>query len=210
VAPPISSLPDGLSLQQKCLNDKASTCILALLAANDEPTADSSQAIVALSEIHHKHESAKRKLFPFYQLPASNSQATALRKLLSLSNGIELIAVNGKRGWYRHLDASSTGLTASAIESWIDAIRMDDLAKTKIPENIIVPRDALPAEPVKYEPVTDEPVSMKEQLKNQMPEGVDFEFEEIDDDEYDRIMKESKAREEKKVEVEVENGHDEL
>ena len=28
-------------------------------------------------------------------------------ELLSLSNGIELIAVNGKRGWYRHLDASS-------------------------------------------------------------------------------------------------------
>jgi protein disulfide-isomerase A6 len=210
VAPPISSLPDGLSLQQKCLNDKASTCILALLPANDESTADSSQAIVALSEIHHKHESAKRKLFPFYQLPASNSQATALRKLLSLSNGIELIAVNGKRGWYRHLDASSTGLTASTIESWIDAIRMDDLPKTKIPENIIVPRDALPAEPVKYEPVTDDPVSMKEQLKNQMPEGVDFEFEEIDDDEYDRIMKESKAKEEKKVEAEVENEHDEL
>jgi hypothetical protein len=42
-----------------------------------------------------------------------------------------------------------------------------------------------------------------------MPEGVDFEFEEIDDDEYDRIMKESaKAKEEKKVEVETE--HDEL
>jgi len=209
VAPPIASLPDGLSLQQKCLNDKASTCILALLPANDEPTTESTQAVVALSEIHHKHEAAKRKLFPFYQLPASNSQATALRTLLSLSDGIELIAVNGKRGWYRHLDASSAGLTTANIESWIDAIRMDDLAKTKLPENIIVPRDALPAEPVKFEPVTNDPESMREQLKNQMPEGVDFEFEEIDDDEYERIMKESaKAKEEKKVEVESE--HDEL
>jgi protein disulfide-isomerase A6 len=208
VATPISSIPDGLSLQQKCLNDKASTCILAILPANDEPTPDSTQAIAALSEIHRKYEATKHKLFPFYQLPSSNSQATALRKLLSLSDGIELIAVNGKRGWYRHLD-SSAGLTTTTIEAWVDAIRMDDLAKTKLPEHLVVPRDALPAEPVKYEPVTNDPESMRQQLKNQMPEGVDFEFEEIDDDEYDRIMKESaKAKEEKKVEVETE--HDEL
>lgn len=208
VAPPIATLLDGLSLQQKCLNDKASTCILALLPANDEPTADSTQAIVALSEIHHKHENAKRNLFPFYQLPASNSQATALRKLLSLSDGIELIAVNGKRGWYRHLEASPASLTTTAIESWIDAIRMDDLAKTKLPENIIVPRDALPAEPVKVQPATEDPGSMYEQLKNQMPEGMDFEFEEIDDDEYERMMKEGKASGEKKAEPGPE--HDEL
>jgi protein disulfide-isomerase A6 len=208
VATPISSIPDGLSLQQKCLNDKASTCILAILPANDEPTADSTEAIAALSEIHRKYEATKHKLFPFYQLPSSNSQATALRKLLSLSDGVELITVNGKRGWYRHLD-SSAGLTTTTIEAWVDAIRMDDLAKTKLPEHLVVPRDALPAEPVKYEPVTNDPESMREQLKNQMPEGVDFEFEEIDDDEYDRIMKESaKAKEEKKVEVETE--HDEL
>jgi len=188
-AKPIASLPDGLSLQQKCLNDKAATCILALLPANDEPTTDSTQAIAALSEIHHKHEGAKRNLFPFYQLPSSNSQANALRKLLSLSPGIELIAINGKRGWYRHLEASAGGLTTTTIESWIDAIRMDDLPKTKLPENIIVPRDALPEEPVRYQPATDDPEAMREQLKNSMPEGVDFEFEEIDDDEYERIMK---------------------
>jgi len=86
---------------------------------------------------------------------------------------------------------------------------MDDLAKTKLPENIIVPNDALPSEPVKFEPVTDDPEGMREKLKDQLPEGVDFEFEEIDDDEYERIMRESaKAKEEKKVEVE--NEHDEL
>jgi protein disulfide-isomerase A6 len=128
--------------------------------------------------------------------------------LLSLSEGVELIAVNGKRSWYRHFD-SSAGLTTTTIEAWVDAIRMDDLAKTKLPEHLVVPRDALPAEPVKYEPVTNDPESMREQLKNQLPEGVDFEFEEIDDDEYERIMKESaKAKEDKKVEVEPE--HDEL
>lgn len=207
-ATPITSLPDGLSLQQKCLNDKAATCILALLPVSKEPTEESIKAVAALSEIHHKYEVANRHLFPFYQLASSNSQATALRSLLSLSEGIELIAVNGKRGWYRHLDASK-GLTTTSIESWIDAIRMDDLAKSKLPENIIVPKDAIPAEPVKFEPATDDPEGMREQLKNSMPEGMDFEFEEIDDDEYERIMKQNeKAREEKKAEPEVE--HDEL
>lgn len=189
-ATPIASLPDGLSLQQKCLNDKAATCILALLPANDEPTPESTQAIQALSEIHHKHEAAKRNLFPFYQLPPSNSQATALRNLLSLSPGIELIAINGKRSWYRHLaTGGGSSLTTSAIEAWIDAIRMDDLPKTKLPENLIVPREALPQEPVKFQPATDDPEKMREQLKDSMPEGMEFEFEEIDDDEYERIMK---------------------
>ena len=210
-ATPIPSLPDGLSLQQKCLNDKAATCILALLPTNNEPTGASTQAIAALSEIHHKHEAAKRNLFPFYQLPSSNSQATALRNLLSLSPDIELIAINGKRSWYRHLDASS-GLTTSAIESWIDAIRMDDLPKSKLPENIIVPRDALPDEPVKFQapPATDDPEKMREQLRNSMPEGMDFEFEEIDDDEYERIMKKNEQARGEGKKVEVESEHDEL
>jgi len=218
-ATPIPSLPDGLSLQQKCLNDKAATCILALLPANadEEPTPASTQAIAALSEIHHKHEAAKRNLFPFYQLPASNSQATALRTLLSLSSDTELIAINGKRSWYRHLDASAAatgGLTTSAIESWIDAIRMDDLPKSKLPDNIIVPRDALPEEPVKYQqpPAADaaDPEAMREQLKNSMPEGMDFEFEEIDDDEYERIMKKNEEARGKGEKEEVEVEHDEL
>ena len=116
-----------------------------------------------------------------------------------------MIAINGKRGWYRHLDASAGALTTTTIESWIDAIRMDDLPKTKLPENIIVPRDALPEEPVRYQPATDDPEAMREQLKNSMPEGVDFEFEEIDDDEYERIMKKNEqARGEGQAE------HDEL
>lgn len=217
-AKPISTLPDGLSLQQKCLNDKASTCILALLPPAESSSPEFSQAITALSEIHHKHESANRKLFPFYQLPTSNSQATALRTLLSLpADSIELIALNGKRGWYRHFDSLAAGsLTTTSIETWIDAIRMDDLAKAKLPDNIIVPRDALPAEEVKYE---EPPASgaagtegMREQLKNSMPEGVDFEFEEIDDEEYERIMKkqQQQQREEKKHEAEAEVEHDEL
>lgn len=213
---PIATLPDGLSLQQKCLNDKASTCILALLPPSDSITTQTTQAIASLSEIHHKHEAANRKLFPFYQLPTTNSQATALRTLLSLpADTIELIALNGKRGWYRHFDASAAGsLTTTSLEAWIDAIRMDDLAKGKLPENIIVPRDALPAEEIKYEqPAAGGAESMREQLKNSMPEGVDFEFEEIDDDEYERIMQKQAAQsagQEKPEEVVVEPEHDEL
>lgn len=204
VPTPIPTLPDGLSLQQKCLNDKASTCILALLPTSNNPTESSTQALAALAEIHHKHESAKRNLFPFYQLPTTNSQATALRSLLALSDGVELVALNGKRGWYRHFAGEPS---ASALEAWIDAIRMDDLAKGKLPDNLVVPRDALPAEPVQFEAATDDPEAMRAKLKESLPEGVDFEFEEIDDEEYERIVEAGKK---KAGEEKAESEHDEL
>jgi len=51
---------------------------------------------------------------------------------------------------------------------------------------------------------------MREQLKNSMPEGMDFEFEEIDDDEYERIMKKNEEARGKGEKEEVEVEHDEL
>lgn len=196
VAPPIQSIADIVLLQQKCLNSKAGTCILALLSATEADT-KSLQAVGSLSEIHHKHEAAKRNLFPFYQVPSSNSQAEILRKQLSLKDGIELIAVNGKRGWYRHYSTSS--FTQAEVEDWIDAIRMGDGAKAKLPEGIIVDAEELPAEPP-AEPIyvkipkdaQGNPEAMKEALKGQVPEGVEFEYEEIDDDMYEQLIKQAK------------------
>lgn len=215
IAPPITSVPDGLSLQQKCLNSKSGTCILALLSddttqSGDGVGKDSTFVIGALSEIHAKHEAAKRKLFPFYQLPSSNNQASALREQLNLSKNIQLVAVNGKRGWYRHY--ISDDLSRDAIETWIDEIRMGDGAKSKLPEGLIAPAGELPKEPVKVE---DPMAGMKEQLQGQMPKGMDFEFEEIDDAAYEKIMAEASARAarptaESAAEVPEAAEHDEL
>ena len=219
VAPPIPTLPDGASLQHKCLNTKAGTCILALLPEESDPSPSTLQAISSLSEIHHKHEAAKRNLFPFYQLPASNSQAAALRQNLELGSEVELIALNGKRSWYRHYTKDSFG--QADIEDWIDGIRMGEGAKGKVPEGLILEAEDLPPEPVYLDTSKmdkSDPQAMKEALKSQMPEGVDFEFEEIDDNEYDRIIAQASAdakKEEAKEsaaakEAETVDEHDEL
>ncbi|KAH9827084.1 disulfide isomerase [Teratosphaeria destructans] len=219
IAPPISSLPDGLSLQQNCLNSKAGTCILALLPSGD-PTLNTISAITSLSEIHHKHDKSGRKLFPFYQLPGSNSQAAALRSKLELGSDTEVIAVNGKRGWVRHFTSSS--FSQPELEDWIDAIRMGDSPKRSLPDGLIVPAESLPAEPVKVD--FSDPEALKNAFKGNLPEGVEFEMEEIDDETYERLMRQSKesqgdaapVEEEKKAEeveeeeVKVEEAHDEL
>ncbi len=210
VAPPIASLDDTIPLQQKCLNTKAGTCILALLppTEGDAASPETLQAISSLSEIHRKHEGGKRNLFPFYQLPASNPETDSLRQQLSLDSGIQLIAVNGKRAWYRHY-AKST-FTQLEIEDWIDAIRMGDGSKSKLPDTLIADAETLPEEPVYVKVPKDyqsNPEAMREAMKAQMPEGVEFEFEEMDDSEYDRVIdqaREGAAKREAKEKAEAE------
>ncbi|KAK1049580.1 hypothetical protein LTR74_017276, partial [Friedmanniomyces endolithicus] len=190
IAPPITSLPDGLSLQQKCLNSKSSTCLLALLPEN--PTQDTASAISSLSTIHHKHTQGKRTLFPFYQLPASNSQAAAIRSKLSLARStVEILAVNGKRGWYRHYP--STSFSQNAIEDWVDAVRMGDTPKHDLPSGLVVPADSLPTEPIKMDFGSAE--GLREAMKGQMPEGMGFEVEEIDDEMYEQLMRQEGGKE---------------
>lgn len=213
-AKPIKSLLDGLSLQQKCLNTKAGTCILALLPEEDVPSEKTIQAIMTLSELHHKHESGGRNLFPFYQLPHTNSQAAALRTKLELSpSDVEVIAINGKRSWWRYY--SSMEFTMKKVEDWVDAIRMGDSKKLDVPSGLIADAASLPPEPVELDDEVPPPRAskaaetdpelerLKEQMKGTMPEGMDFEIEEIDDDEYERIMNQQ-GKEEKPVD------HDEL
>jgi len=184
----IPELTDTISLQQRCLNSKAGTCILALLPLNSEtPSAD--EAIAGLGAIQQKHETAKRNLFPFFQLPATNPSVEQLRQALTLGQGIELLATNGKRAWYKRYSATSFG--QAEIEDWIDAIRMGEGKKEKLPASIVVGAADLPAEA----PETDEKKttfeSMKEALKDQMPEGLKFEFEEVADDDSNRFVREA-------------------
>ncbi|CAK4032007.1 related to disulfide isomerase [Lecanosticta acicola] len=189
LAKPITSLQDGLSLQQQCLNDKAGTCILCVLPEEETPSEKTIQAIRALSELHKKHEAAKRNLFPFYQLPGSNSQAAALRKKLDLSAGdVEIIAVNGKRSWWRHYTGGS--FTLEKVEDWVDAIRMGDGKKSDIPSGIIAKKSELPEAQVRPETGDETPdlEALREQLKGQTPEGMEYVLEEITDEEYEKLM----------------------
>ena len=49
---------------------------------------------------------------------------------------IEIIALNARRGWFRRYDASK-GFDVQSVEAWIDAVRLGDGPKEKLPEGII-------------------------------------------------------------------------
>ena len=213
VAPSIPSLGEGLTLQQHCLNTKSSTCVLALLSEDAAALESSTRGIASLNEIHHKHETAKRTIFPFFQLPADNKQTATLRAKLNLGGGsFEIIALNGKRGWYRRYP--KTSFSKSDVEDWIDAIRMGDGAKENLPEGLIVPREDLPEEKIEVK-LDDERVITD--FRGQMPEGVDLEMEEVSDEELEKILADAsaKAKEAKETpaaepKVEEAEEHDEL
>jgi protein disulfide-isomerase A6 len=196
--PPIPTYMDDVPLQQRCLNDKSGPCILALLpyGLNDDFTKqpeEVKQALSSLSEIHHKHDIAQRSLFPFFQVPNDNPMNAILRKELSLAaEGTEIIAINGKRDWYRHYPHNT--FPQAEVEDWIDAIRMGDSAKTKVPTGVIVEFESLPTDPFFNKmPMPDkDPEAISRAIKEQFPEGVEFEVEEIDDNDYEKIIKEAK------------------
>lgn len=144
-APPISSLPTVEALESACLTPKSGTCILALLPGSSEFDADlpsfAKEALVSLSEIEHKHTLRKGHLFPFYSVPAINNGATALRTGLGLSgesDSMEIIALNGRRGWWRRYEPSENAdYSLARVESWVDAIRLGEGSKNRLPDGII-------------------------------------------------------------------------
>jgi protein disulfide-isomerase A6 len=119
-------------LDEVCFAPKAHTCVLALVPAADSD--DKKAALAAVSEIATKHINGGRRLFPFYEVRDDNTKAAPIRESLGLSAGVELVAVNARRNWSRRFQGT---LDAAGIESWIDAIRMGEGDKTKLPQQLI-------------------------------------------------------------------------
>ena len=186
---PILELTDTQSLQQRCLNSKAGTCILALLPKDPDLDLRVSETLASLGAVQRKHETAKRNLFPFFQLPVANPLVEELRQALALGQGIELLATNGKRAWYKRYSKTSFG--QAEVEDWIDAIRMGEGKKETLPASLLVGAADLPAEAVETGEKQTTFESMKEALKKQMPEGLNFEFEEMADGDSERLVKET-------------------
>ncbi|CRK20159.1 putative protein disulfide-isomerase like [Verticillium longisporum] len=134
-APAAASIPsvETAELQKECLAPKSHTCILALVptTANDK----SEKVLGSLAELAHKYTQGGRHLFPFYAVSGESPSAATLTKSLSLKTDVELVAVNARRGWWRHYKGEGD---ATSVEAWIDAIRMGDGAKNKLPAELIV------------------------------------------------------------------------
>lgn len=130
---PIPSINSPEKLIKECLTEKSHTCVLAFTSSSEDEKAR--KALESLSQLAFKYAQGKRNMFPFYEVPKSNEGAADLLKALDLIGDVELVAINARRGWWRHYDAADFGV--ESVESWIDAIRMSEGVKKKLPEGIV-------------------------------------------------------------------------
>lgn len=139
-APEIPVLATAAELIETCLGPKTGTCILALLPDSSSEIADS--ASTSLAEVSHRYHLHQRKLFPFYTLHVVNPGFSQIKETLELKGDTEIIAINGRRNWYRSLPSKGNSLlaedvTVEAIENWVDSIRLGEGEKKKLPRGLI-------------------------------------------------------------------------
>ncbi|KAL4753633.1 hypothetical protein BDW72DRAFT_168248 [Aspergillus terricola var. indicus] len=147
--PAIDTLGTAEALEAACLAPKSGTCVLALIPESGGPDTEASgstkEALESLAEVAHKHTQRKTKLFPLYSIPASNAAAKALRAGLGLpedAQSVEIVALNARRSWWRLYDSSEDAdFGPVRVEAWIDAIRLGEGPRNKLPEGIVVTTD---------------------------------------------------------------------
>ncbi|GKT52518.1 putative protein lysine methyltransferase SET5 [Colletotrichum spaethianum] len=133
VIPPLPVAETPEKLQAECLSAKSHTCVLAFVSSKENEKAE--KALTSLSELVHKYAQNQRKIFPFFSVPNDNTAASTVTKGLGLTGDIEIVAVNARRGWWRRYEGD---FGVASVESWVDAIRMGEGAKKKLPEGLVV------------------------------------------------------------------------
>ncbi|KAI8961270.1 thioredoxin-domain-containing protein [Daldinia sp. FL1419] len=162
IAPPIPAITEASKLTAECLNRKAHTCVLAFVPSAHGETAE--KALTSLAELASKHAHAQRHLFPFFEVHHDNEASESVFKSLELSGEVEIVAINGKRGWWRHYEGD---FSPESIEGWIDAIRLSEGTKKKLPEGIISEAADKPAETVEVK--IEEDVKVEVEPESETP-----------------------------------------
>jgi protein disulfide-isomerase A6 len=152
-------------LDDACLAPKSGTCLLVLLPVTDTPDTDYPEsakgALGALAEIANKHAKRKDNTFPFYAVPAYTDRAITIRDGLGLKDNsqLEIIAINNKRGWWRHFE--SADYDVRGLEGFIDGIKLGEGIKSKLPEGFgaTAPSPEAEAAPEPEAIIVDEPVA---------------------------------------------------
>ena len=189
VAPPIPTLATAEELALACLTEASSTCVIAFVPKEHDEAA--TKALSSLAEIAHKHKQAKRKIFPFYEVPDDITDSAIMKQSLGWSGQVEIVAINRKRGWYRNYE--SKDMSIEAVETWIDQIRMGEGTKQRLPDAILtekVPNPAATEQPLEKraeeapleesvaEPTPETTAENVEEEKTEEPEATAVEVEE--------------------------------
>ena len=143
----IPTLSTQEELVSACLQPKSGNCILVLhpSQADVEAVADeaTSQALSSLAEIADSYKKRGSKIFPFYAVPESNEASKTVRAALGLSDELEVIALNMKRGWYKKY--SGTSYSAGDVSGFVDNIKLGEFSKEKLPEGFFATKVEEPA-----------------------------------------------------------------
>lgn len=130
---PINTIISFDQLAEQCLRPKAHTCLLAYVPAGSSETGD--KAIASLSDLNTKYIRGKRHAFPMYTVPADVENTSVVREALALKEDVEIVAINVRRKWWRQYEGD---FSVESIEAWLDAIRLGEGQKNKLPEAIVV------------------------------------------------------------------------
>lgn len=148
----LAALNTPEKLAKECLSPKSGTCVLVFAPATPEEGSAAAKALDAVAQVAHKIHKANPKAFPFYTVPADNTAHADTLKALGVEAsgeaGVEVIAINARRGWWRRYDTAGA-FDKVSLEGWIDAVRMSEGTKNKLPEGLVVqdkPVESPPAE----------------------------------------------------------------
>lgn len=171
--PAIPVLATGPEFQEAALGPKKGTCILVLLPTESEsiPAEEASEPLIHLAQIADKHNKRRDHTFPFYSVPSQNEQASIVRVELGLKDNtaLEIIAVNNKRGWWRHFEGDASSLLE--IENFIDAIKLGDGPRTKLPSTFGGKASEAPEPEPEAVPEATEDIADEEEVAEPEPEA---------------------------------------
>lgn len=123
-------IDNAIELTKACLNPKAGTCVLAFVPKDHSEGAD--KALEGLRGVGIKYDGpVARRVFPFYEVHTDDANVASMLESFHLENKVEIVAINGKRGWWRLYEGDHSH---DSLMTWIDTIRLNEGGKRKLPE----------------------------------------------------------------------------
>ncbi len=173
-APPIGIIYSEADLELKCLGPKTGTCLLVLLPDSRGPLAGT--VVGALSRIEWQHHLHNQKRFPFYAVPRNNPGFKKVHEALNLGDEVEIVVLNAKRGWWRNFPIKGDTITFEDVtdqklESFIDAVRLGEGSKAKLPEGLVPEEKEEPVIAAEPEPAAQEPLKEESKTKGKAEEA---------------------------------------